>query len=304
NNVVKAGSAQIDLAPGTQVNVSGNGHRATLDGQLNINGATLNQDGNKVALGPGSAHLHADYAGDLNGTMHVTTQISNVNATIKQASLDKPKTAKDPNPDHLDIANTTLKNGAFTLDATFDAKKGAKLPALTKSSVHMQGDVEGSLVGAKLSVPNSTGGKSKLELGPAHFKGSLDMAPGADKVNLDISGATADVTDLKGDLHLQTDAKKKDFNFSAKATKLDVKVNGYKGHGNGDNIDFKSLDVSGPGTLKLSNKEGITVDGDLKVHAEVNDLNIRDRAGRGNLDLTQGTTLDGTTTHFKGGGQG
>jgi hypothetical protein len=69
DNVVSAGAAKIDLAPGSNVRLTGTAKRATLDGQLNIDGATLNQAGTTVKLGPGSARLHADYSTQPDGTM-------------------------------------------------------------------------------------------------------------------------------------------------------------------------------------------------------------------------------------------
>jgi hypothetical protein len=314
DNVVNAGAAKLNLAPGTQLNVSGTGTHATLDGQINMNGGTLNHEGTKVALGPGSAHLHADYSGDPKGTMKVAASISNLNAQIDNLSVSHPKNRNDTDPDHVEIAQTSIKNGALNLNATFKpAAKGQKLPQMTSSQVRIKGDAEGSMVGAKLTVKDSVG-NSTVNLGAGHFKGSIDMSPGANKLNIDVQNVTADVKDLhgqnqgasigishghvEGDLSLNADESKKQLDFTAKARNMDFKIDGYKGQGDGDVVDFKSVEFGGSGTMSLGTSKGLNVDGNLSVRAEVNELNVNDRSGRGNVEMTKGTVLEGSATHF------
>src|SRR5262249_52462268 len=128
NNIVKAGAARIDVGPGTQLDVSGTGKHATLEGQVNLNGGSLNHGGTQVKLGPGSAHLHATYSRDSHGAMHVSTKVSNVNARVAPLNTEHARRKNDHAPDRLDLANTQLKNGELNVDATFKSQKGQSLP--------------------------------------------------------------------------------------------------------------------------------------------------------------------------------
>jgi LysM repeat protein len=316
DNVVKAGAATIDLAPGSRLTASGDGRHATLDGQVNLDRASLSEGGTQLKLGAGSAHVHADFSTQADGTMRLKTSVSGVNARVDQLSLEHARKPGDTDPDRLELANSQLSNGSLDLDATFKPQTGSVLPAMTQSSVRLHGDAEGSLVGAKLTMPDAVD-TADVRLGPGRYKGSLDIRPSGNKIDVDIKGTTLDLRDLdgakdgakigissghiEGDVHYTHDDANKDVTFSANARKVDFKIDGYQGHSDTDNVDFKSINVTGAGTVKLSPK-GLDVDGDMHVAAAVNDLTIASRTGAGGVDLGKGTTLDGDATHFHSGG--
>lgn len=312
DNVVNAGAARIDLAPGTNVRLSGTSRRASLDAQVNIDRATLRQGGTDVRLGPGSAHLTADYSTAPDGTMQLTTDVSNVNARIERATLERPRRRGDTDPDRLELGNATISNGSFRMDATLQSQRGSAVPQLTSSNVRLRGETEGALMGAKISVRDAQD-DAQLQLGPGRFKGTLDVTPEGTKVDGSISNTVVDVRDLQtqnrnarlgihsgrfeGDLEIRSDSTGAgEFDLQMQARKVDVRIDGYQGSAN-NVVDFKRIDMSGAGTININNRTGTEITGDMRVRGEVNDLQV----GR-QLDLAQGSVIDGRATHFHAGG--
>ncbi|MBL8954210.1 MAG: hypothetical protein JNK82_25760 [Myxococcaceae bacterium] len=311
DNVISAGAMKVDLAPGTQVKLEGTSKRAVLDGQVNLDRATLKQGGTDVLLGAGSARLRAEYATQADGTMTLTTDVSQVNARIERASVEHARRGGGE-PDLLSIGNATLTNGRFTMAATLEPVRGSALPQLQRSSVRLSGQTEGSLMGAKLTVRDSQD-EAELRVGPGRFKGSLDVTPEGTTLEGSITGTTLDVRDLQtknanarlalsharfeGDVRVKANTAAGDFDLNVDAKKVDVRIDGYRGQSANNTVDFRRIDLSGAGNVNINSKTGTEITGDMRVRGEVNDLKVGSA-----VDVAEGAVIDGRATHFHAGG--
>ncbi len=322
DDVVKAGTAKLDLAPGSTLKVSGDGTHATLDGDVNFGGGSLDQPEAKVALGPGVAHVHADYSATAAGAMHLTTKIK-LNTSISQLALEHPRTPGDTDADRLQLGNSTLKNGELDVDASFQERPGSMIPDLRSSTYRLHGEASGSLIGAKLTM-NETLNDAELKLGPGRFKGNRRPTSSpltGNKLGLDVtehddrreaifsfrrtgpSSIGIKTAHVEGNLNLDNDSAAKTFDVGINAKKLDVRIDGYKGSNSVDNVDFQSIErLTGSGTLKLDGTNGMQLDGKLNVKAAVNDLKLASTDGKDSVDFTKGTSFQGTATHLAAGG--
>lgn len=313
DNVVTAGAMKVDLAPGSQVRLEGTSRRAVLDGQVNLDRASLRQGGTDLQLGAGSARIRAEYTTQPNGTMSLKTDVSNVNARIERVSVEQARRRGDTDPDRLELGNATLTNGRFTMEATLKTPRGSAVPQLESSQVRLSGQTQGSLMGAKLTVKDSQD-DAELRLGPGRFSGNLDVTPQGTTLDGAITGTTLDVKDLQtrnanarlgihharfeGDVKVKANTAAGEFDLTVDAKKVDVRIDGYQGKSANNTVDFSRIDVSGAGTVAINSKTGTQITGDMRVRGEVNDLVIGQ-----SLDVAQGSVIDGRATHFHAGGE-
>ncbi|MFZ5468457.1 MAG: hypothetical protein ACOZIN_03375 [Myxococcota bacterium] len=303
DKVIEAGGLKVDLAPGTRVQVQGNAHEAELAGQVQLDGLDLKQDGVFAAVGRGSATIRATFRRADDGTMHVSTRVSEVDATIQGLESVRPG-AQGQDPDRFALGPTRLKNGVIELDSTVRLSKEGR-PEVQSSSVRARLEVEGSLLPSKLSVRDGRDDAS-LAFSGGRVQGTIELGPEKTGLDVEIDDAMVEVKDLQtesadaaldlhharaeGKVRLQTSGGEGAFNLEVEARKIDVQVDDLRARRGDASVDLAKSTVTGAGTLKANSGGGFSVEGDLRLHGQVDDLQLR--AQEQMLDVAAGSNVD------------
>lgn len=298
------GSAQVDVGPGSKLELRGDAKKAELNGHLNLRQLSVQQDGLELAGGPGTADLHvsADRAAD--GGYAVRAKLSKLSGDFEQIRAQTPGKA-GTDADHLALSGVKLRDGTIELGAQVspDAKT-----TLTDHRIH--GQIEAKNADAKLSVPDSDG-VAELRASAKDLRTSFDVSPdriqvaGSFRGDLEVkglqsenAGASIDLHHAKatGDVALNVDTKSGQLSAQVDASKIDVRLDDYRGEASGLSADLARTEVQGSGKIELDSRKGLRVTGDLAVKGEVDELKLHTAGPEGStiFDLKKGSKFEGS----------
>ncbi|MCP4499453.1 MAG: hypothetical protein GY822_05740 [Deltaproteobacteria bacterium] len=181
-------NANLTLGENTSLSLHGDLNEGRLFGQVEIDNASIN--GGDIALqgATGEASFELSYQRTDSGLQSVLT--------IEGAQLQVDALGqRGDNGDfvHLENANTY---GRIVVETNFDTDAGGlptSMQSVNTDAVLHQ--VEGDLVGARVSVPVQDGSMQQVELGPSSFSGNLSVDDNA------LSSLNGNVNDLVAQLN-------------------------------------------------------------------------------------------------------
>jgi len=318
DDVIDTGTTKIDLAPGSKVSITGSLEDAKITGDVGIDGIAMNQDGVEIKVGAGRASFEARVTKTGENTLTATTTLTNVSGTIEGASIARPKTPGDTDPDRVALGKTKITNASFSAEMSLVNKPGALLPSIVGTRTRGSMEAEGELAGVKLSFKDAKG-DATFRAGPSTFKGKISMGEGKLTVDGSAQGITVDVRDLQageagdpsaldlhhatveGDATISFDAEKKAMQLELDAKRIDARIDDLRGSTAEVTADLGRTDVSGSGKVKITSAGGITLEGKITAKVQVDDLRVKDRNGKIGLDFSSGSTVTGELRRLEAG---
>lgn len=298
-NLLKLGSATLNLASGSEVRFSGTPDAVDVDAEVKLDGASLVEGDTQVQLGKSSGRLQVKWA-DSQLRLRLSSMSAQVNGATLQAGRDR-----------LELGPSQISGGVVELRASFRAV-GNDVPQVIEGSVSLKGHVDGALRKAQLTIADAEG-QARLSASSRRIEGHVDVSAAGAEVDLSLTGATLDVNDLQtrkgsatlgvregrvaGDGRLVANTRAGTFALGLNASGLDLHVDGYEGRATGGALQLGDLMVTGAGTLSLSSAEGTAVDGQLQFRSEVKTLEV----GR-SLALGAGTVIEGEVSRLRSSG--
>lgn len=298
------GSAQVDVGPGSQLELKGDAKKAELNGHLNLRQISVKQDGLELAGGPGTADLHvsADRAAD--GGYAVSAKLSKLSGDFEQIRAQTPGTVGG-DPDHLALAGVKLRDGTIDLATRFSPSGKS-----TVTDHRVQGQIEAKTADAKLSVPDADG-VAELRANAHDLKTSFEVSSdriqidGSFRGDLEVKGLQSESAGASIDLHhakatgavaLSVDTKEGQLSAQIDASNIDVRLDDYRGEANGLSADLARTEVQGSGKVELDSKKGLRVTGDLALKGEIDELKLHTAGPEGStiFDLKKGSKFEGS----------
>ncbi|MBI5546169.1 MAG: hypothetical protein HY901_19945 [Deltaproteobacteria bacterium] len=285
---MELGSAKIDLAPGSHLQVSGDANAARLSGQVNLRGAQISQDGVNARLGPGSAEIAASYSQAADGTLQIHTALEKLDATLE--GFDLSRSRPDGKLDQLSLGQTQVKGGSLALDTRI--KPDGNHLAVLKTDIRGSLQADGELKSAQLSIPDAKD-DAEVRLGVGHFQGKLELAKKAIKLEGQVTDASVGVSDLQekragaslslhhanasGNAKVKIDTQAGTFDAQVQARSFDALVQDFRGTQGSLKLDVAPTSVQGSGSVSLSNA-GVRATGDLKVKGGMDAVRVESKA--------------------------
>lgn len=311
-----AGSVKLDLAEGNRLQLTGDANSAVMQGQVRANAIGLNQDGFAMTTGPGTADVVARYQRQPDGSLAVSTKVSNLNAMADGIEA-KQEVGNGRPPDRISLGRTALRNGSLDVDFTLrkDPVSGALSVGPSRTRTHLE--IDGQLNGAKLTVADARD-DAELRAGPARLRGTLDLDGRVSKLDASASNMKFEVADLQaaegsagldvhhlraqGDARLSIDTGRKQYDIEAQARNIDLRIDDYRGAARGTVVDMGRTDVSGNGKVKVSlANRAVDIEGDLRVKGSIDDVKVEASDGKVALDFAKGSTIDATLHRLSAG---
>ncbi len=310
DGVIDAGSARIDLAAGSKLSIHGSGRDAELRGQVRLDAMVIQQDGTSLQTGPGSARVRARMQSNADGSMSLRTRIDKIDVQIQGFE------SRDDQGNRMLLGPPRLKNSSIELETRLTkARDGSTTQAGGKTRAHFE--AAGQLQGVQLAVQDGRG-DARLAIGKGRYQGTIDIAPGGTKVDLQLDDSLVEIRDLQsekrgaaldlhhlrvqGKTHLRTDGASGDFSVDIEGRDIDLRLDDYRGQGASTKVDLARTELKGAGEVHVSRHGGVQIDGDLSLKGEFDDLQVRTAADKLALDFDQGSSIDAQVSHFSAGG--
>ncbi|MFH1812361.1 MAG: LysM peptidoglycan-binding domain-containing protein [Pseudomonadota bacterium] len=316
DDMIDAGSARIDLASGSHLRLSGDASRATLEGRVRVDSVALNQDGQALKTGPGEATVHVSSATRRDGSVVLSTRLSNVQATLEGFEATRPGTGEGAQ-DRLSLGPTKIRDGEVEVETTLRPGAPGRSSQVESGKVRASFEAEGVLRGLQLTVPDARGNTS-FAVGESPFAGRVAVGPEGTRVDVTLADSRVEVRDLQTtkrdaalDLHhlqvqgrtaLRLDTGSDDYKVDVQGRQIAVRVDDYRGHSAGVDVDLARTELTGQGRVQLGRDSGVQIDGELQLQGGVDDLQVRRSDGSLGLDLAAGSRVDAAVTHFSAGG--
>jgi major membrane immunogen (membrane-anchored lipoprotein) len=298
---IDMGSVKVDVGPGSKVQIKGDGRKAELSGRVNIDGMSVKQDGLDVRAGKGSADVSVTAQRRADGGYDTRARLGNVQANVSKLTAGGKG---GPDSDRLALEDVKLRDGQIDVRTSVGPDGKAR-----GTSWRANADVSGRVADSKISIADDKG-DAQLKVSADSIDGSVDLSSDSVKLDGKMTGANVELSGLqtsngdasvdlhhariKGDARLAVDTKTGQLDAEIKGSEIDVRLDDYKGKSQGVTADMGRTELTGSGTFKVGAK-GMSVEGDLRVKGEIDDLQVKGDAGTGevSLDVARGSTVEG-----------
>lgn len=306
DGVVDLGGAQLDLAQGTQLHISGDLDSAVLTAHFALDGAQVRQPGLQMDLGASSVDLRIVSTRSDDGSQRVQGSLHNITGQVDRfvgTYGDGEVAAK------LDLKDLTLNGAQLDFGARISGP-GAGAAGFQANTYHFVGDVSGTILSSNARLKDGQG-TADLTFAAGQIQGHLDASPQRVALDSKLTDARLGISDFQplsgkstfdmkrgvfdGDVELSFDTESGAYQAHVDADSLNVVLEDLKAGGN-TALDLGHTELTGSGEIWLG-PQTMKVVGDLGVSGRIDDLKVRQANGadpdRVVFDVAAGSSMQG-----------